>query len=272
VANALATCLLVAAGCSDSVPSEALSDTNGSTRISTTNVSTTSETPARSAASIVPAATRTTASEPATTQRRDATTSENPATTSSPPPSQAPSDGIGTTAYLLPVADANRAGWGDTHSSYPATDIFVSGGCGGAIVSPVDGVALEVRTIDGWDASVDDPATRGGRSVAILGDDGVRYYLAHFEDVKPDLFVGTRVEAGTVLGTIGETGRSSACHVHFGISPPCPDPEWRVRRGVVWPWPYLDAWAAGEAVSPAVEVAGWLREHPDACAAATAGE
>ena len=108
--------------------------------------------------------------------------------------------------------------------------------------------------------------------MAIRGDDGVRYYLAHFDDVNPDLFVGTRVQAGMVLGTIGETGRSSACHVHFGISPPCPDAEWRVRRGVVWPWRYLDAWAAGEPSSPAPEVARWFGEHPDACADASADD
>jgi murein DD-endopeptidase MepM/ murein hydrolase activator NlpD len=174
-----------------------------------------------------------------------------------------------STPYGLPVADATRAAWGDTHSSYPATDIFV--GCGAALVSPVHGTVLEVRRIDSWDPAVDDPATRGGKSVAILGFDGVRYYLAHFDSIEPDLAVGQRVELGQTLGTMGDTGRTSACHLHFGISPPCPGDEWSVRRGVVWPFTYLDAWRRGEQLSPADEVDQWLVDHPTACDEAIAG-
>ena len=144
-----------------------------------------------------------------------------------------------TTPYRLPFADASRAGWNPTHSTYPATDVFI--GCGATLVSPVYGTVLEVRRVDSWDANVDDPATRGGKSVAILGFDGVRYYLAHLDTIEPTLAVGEQVELGQTLGTMGETGRASACHLHFSISPPCPGEEWSVRRGVVWPYPYLDA-------------------------------
>jgi murein DD-endopeptidase MepM/ murein hydrolase activator NlpD len=173
-----------------------------------------------------------------------------------------------TTPYGLPVADAARAGWSPTHSTYPATDIFL--GCGAALVSPVNGTVLEVRRVDSWDPTVDDPATRGGKSVAIGGFDGVRYYLAHFDTIEPDLAVGQQVEIGQTLGTMGETGRTSACHLHFSISPPCNDEEWRIRRGVVWPYPYLDAWRAGEQLSPAAEVAEWVLDNPTACVDAIA--
>ncbi len=173
-----------------------------------------------------------------------------------------------TTPYVVPIAQPDLAGWNPTHSTYPATDIFVVGGCGATIVSPVNGEVLEVRTIDAWSPEVDDPATRGGRSVAIRGDDGVRYYLAHFATIAEGLGVGQRILAGLPLGTVGDTGRASACHVHFGISPPCPRPEWSVRRGVVWPHPYLDAWKAGRPLSPAAEIADWLASNPTACAVA----
>lgn len=169
-----------------------------------------------------------------------------------------------STPYGLPVADGAAAGWGDTHSTYPATDIFV--GCGAALVSPVRGTVLEVRRVDSHDPAVDNPATRGGRSVAILGWDGVRYYLAHFDTIEPDLAPGDVVEIGQTLGTMGDTGRTSACHLHFSISPPCPGKEWSVRRGVVWPYPYLDAWRRGEQLSPVAEVDGWLAANPSACA------
>ncbi len=173
-----------------------------------------------------------------------------------------------TTPYVVPVADVDRAAWGTTHSSYPATDVFVD--CGATLVSPVAGTVAEVRRTDSWDPDVDDPATRGGRSVAIVGDDGVRYYLAHFESIVEPLAVGARVAPGEVLGTMGDSGRTSACHLHFGISPPCPGPEWSVRRGVVWPYPYLDAWRAGEQLSPVAEVDAWLATNPTGCADAMA--
>jgi murein DD-endopeptidase MepM/ murein hydrolase activator NlpD len=146
----------------------------------------------------------------------------------------------------------------------------VAGGCGGTVVSPVNGVALDVRTVDEYDPATDNPARRGGRSVAILGDDGVRYYFAHFATVESAVQVGWRLAVGQALGTVGDAGRASACHVHFGISPPCPDKEWSVRRGVVWPYPYLDAWRKGEQRSPAAEVATWLADNPAACATASA--
>ena len=173
-----------------------------------------------------------------------------------------------TTPYVVPVADVVAAGWGNTHSSYAATDIFLR--CGSQLVSPVNGVLLEVRRVDSWSAEADNPATRGGRSISILGDDGVRYYMAHFDEIEPSLEPGIRVSAGQAVGTMGETGRSSACHLHFSISPPCPGKEWSVRRGVVWPYPFLDAWERGDQLSPAAEVSAWSAANPDACAAAQA--
>ncbi len=169
-----------------------------------------------------------------------------------------------TTPYGLPVADRAAAGWGDTHATYPATDVFV--GCGATLVSPVWGTVLEVRRVDSYDPAVDDPATRGGRSVSILGWDGVRYYLAHFDTIVADLAPGDEVSLGQPLGTMGDTGRTSACHLHFSISPPCPGKEWSVRRGVIWPSPYLDAWRRGEQLSPVAEVDEWLAANPSACA------
>ena len=173
-----------------------------------------------------------------------------------------------TTPYQVPLKDVAAAGWGTTHAGYSATDVFAP--CGADVVSPVNGVALEVRTVDGWDPAVEDPATRGGRSIALLGDDGVRYYMAHFEAIDPAILVGGRVGVGDLLGTVGQTGRASACHVHFGISPPCPTQEWSVRRGAIWPHPYLDAWRAGEQLSPVEEVERWVSDNPTACADAAA--
>jgi peptidoglycan LD-endopeptidase LytH len=179
-----------------------------------------------------------------------------------------PALGGGTTPYQLPVADVGVAGWATTHHDYPATDIFVR--CGAVIVSPVNGVVVESRHDDAYVASVDDPALRGGRSVTIVGDDGVRYYLAHFQSVDDGVDPGLRVAAGQRLGLMGESGDASACHVHFGISPPCGSKEWSVRRGEVWPYRYLVDWKRGVATSPVGEIQEWVAAHPDACAQAEA--
>ncbi len=170
------------------------------------------------------------------------------------------------TPYVVPVAEVAAAGWGTTHAGYAATDIFIE--CGAQVVSPVNGRVIEVRTVDRWDPTTDDPATRGGRSVAVLGDEGVRYYVAHLDTIA--VVEDQRVGAGDAIATVGRTGRTSACHVHFAISPPCPGPEWSVRRGVIWPYPYLDAWRVGDQLSPVEEVDRWLADHPDGCTEAMA--
>lgn len=168
--------------------------------------------------------------------------------------------------YVFPFAGRD-VGYGTTHHDYPATDVF---GCGALVLAPTSGTVLETRTFDPWDPAVNDPATRGGLFVSMLGDDGVRYYAAHLETVTVD--PGQPVAPGDQLGVMGQTGnaRNSACHTHFGISWPCPDPEWEVRRGEIWPAPYLDAWRAGEQRSPAAEVTARHAELPDACAEAAA--
>lgn len=166
-------------------------------------------------------------------------------------------------AYVYPIADGVNSGYSPTHSGYEATDIFAS--CGTAVHSPVHGTVLDLRRTDPWTRAVDDPFTRGGLFVSILGDDGVRYYFAHFSEIPDDVVVGARVVPGSFIGVLGTTGRSSACHVHVAISPLCPNEEWWVRRGVVWPYPYLDAWRSGEQRSPADEILDWVDANPTGC-------
>jgi peptidoglycan LD-endopeptidase LytH len=170
-------------------------------------------------------------------------------------------------ARAFPVDPAvNSSFTSQAHSSYQATDIFSSSGCGTALLAPVSGVVDEVVT-NTWVAEVDDPATRGGNAVSIIGDDGVRYYLAHFQTIDPAITAGARVNAGDRLGEMGDTGRTSACHVHFGLSLPCANREWWVRRGVIWPDEYLSAWQQGDNLSPLAELQAWFAEYPNACRA-----
>ena len=134
-----------------------------------------------------------------------------------------------------------HSGYAHKHHGYPATDIIAA--CGLPVVSPVDGVVLELSRVDRWDPKVNDGATRGGKFVSIKGVDGVRYYGSHMSKVAKGLKPGDHVTAGQRIGNVGRTGHAGACHLHFGISPVCAGTgDWWIRRGVVWPWPYLDTW------------------------------
>jgi murein DD-endopeptidase MepM/ murein hydrolase activator NlpD len=176
--------------------------------------------------------------------------------TASPTASTAPS--APPVRYVFPVA--GKADYGHSHHDYPATDIFAA--CGTPVVSPVDGVILELSRVDLWDPKVNDGATRGGHNVSILGDDGVRYYGAHFATIEAAVNPGVRVTAGQTIATVGRTGDTTVCHVHFGISPLCARlADWWIRRGVIWPWSYLDAWRSGEARSPVSEINAWQAQH-----------
>lgn len=230
------------------------------TSTSTTSTTTTSTTTTSTTRTSVVASTTSTTAVPTTPPAPTSTTALAPL------PSAFPAEAGG---YTVPVPASINRGWGEGHGGdYRAADVFAD--CGSPVVAPTAGRVIQVRRTDRWDAAVDDPATRGGRTVAIVGDDGVRYYLAHFDQIADGVVEGAPVAAGALLGTIGLTGRTGGCHVHVGISPLCERLEWSVRRGVVWPQPYFDAWAIGEARSPADEVAAWLAANPTACADAAA--
>jgi murein DD-endopeptidase MepM/ murein hydrolase activator NlpD len=146
--------------------------------------------------------------------------------------------------------------YGRTHHGYPATDILAP--CGAVVVAAYSGVILEVNRVDQWKRAVNAGPTRGGLSVSLLGDDGVRYYGSHFSAINERIQPGARVVAGEPLGAVGKTGDTSVCHLHFGLSPPCSrEGDWFIRRGTIWPWPYLDAWRAGENRDPSPEIQQW---------------
>jgi len=160
-------------------------------------------------------------------------------------------------AYAFPIGPASDARFGHVHHDYPATDIFAA--CGDSYRAPTGGRILAVATTDAWDPGVNAGATRGGLSVTLLGDDGVRYYGSHLRAIAPLVAAGARVAAGQPLGQVGNTGdaRGIACHVHFGISPPCGTTDWYNRRGLVYPWPFLESWRAGGQHSPRAAVLGY---------------
>ena len=163
-----------------------------------------------------------------------------------------------TLTYAFPVV--GKSSYAHSHHDYPASDIMTA--CGHKFVAVTSGVVLTATRKDTWSRKVNAGATRGGLSVAIKGDDGARYYGSHLSAVDPAIKPGVRVRTGQTLGKTGDTGDASACHLHFGVSPPCAQTgDWWNQRGTVWPWPYLDSWRAGKAKSAAAETKAWQKKN-----------
>ncbi len=194
---------------------------------------------------------------------------DEPAATTAAPPvpatpsratSTAPSPAAKRVRYAFPV-QAEDVAYHPTHGKYPATDIFAD--CGAPVVAAVDGTVLEVSRTDEYVEGAPDGPRNGGLSVSILGADGVRYYGSHLSRIAAGIDPGVTVEAGRRIGDLGRTGNANnVCHLHFGISPPCARTgDWKVRRGVVWPKPYLDSWRRGGARSAAGAAKDWAAKH-----------
>ena len=162
--------------------------------------------------------------------------------------------------YVFPVQTGNVA-YHPTHSAYPGTDIFAN--CGSPVVAVTDGVILEVSLVDRYSRSGPQGPYNGGLSVSVLGDDGVRYYGSHLSAVRSEIRAGVRVRAGQRVGSLGRTGNANnVCHLHFGLSPKCKGTgDWWIRRGVVWPSPFLDSWRRKVNKSPAAKVTAWQKEN-----------
>ena len=162
--------------------------------------------------------------------------------TATPQPKPAP--------HLFPVRSKGKISYGRYHHDYPAADIFCP--VGSDFVAVTDGTVDYVSREDQWDPKVNDGATRGGLSVAIVGDDGVRYYGSHLSQVAEGIEPGVRVAAGQPLGKTGKSGdaRSTAAHLHFGISRPGAPDDWQSRRGQLPPYRYLRAWQQCKSLTP----------------------
>ena len=169
--------------------------------------------------------------------------------------------------YTFPVAGCTVT-YSKYHHDYPASDIFAKKGC--AFVSPIAGVVDEVNTVDKWSGKTNLGADRGGLSISILGDDGLRYYGSHLSKIEANILPGYKVTTGEKLGEIGSTGsaRGTKPHLHFGISYPTEKGIWWVRRGVglekgkTSPWKYLQAWQAGKDLKPKVLIPAVIPAEP----------
>lgn len=201
------------------------------------------------APAFTPTATPTATATPTRTPRPTVTSTPTPTAT----PTVTPEPWVTPDRrYYFPVQPSKIASYANEHHDYPAADIFTP--IGSTVIAVTDGVIDEVSRVDRWERATNDGAYRGGLWVTIIGDDGVRYHSSHLSVVVAGLEAGGRVHAGQIIGYSGHTGNATLTppHVHFGISHPTYPGDWIVRRGQVWPQPYLRDWTRGEDVTPKV--------------------
>ena len=169
--------------------------------------------------------------------------------------------------YAFPVAGCTVT-YSKYHHDYPAADIFGKKGC--AFVAPTAGVVDEVNAVDRWSGKTNLGPDRGGLSISIVGDDGLRYYGSHLSKIEPNIVPGYKVATGEKLGEIGSTGsaKGTKAHLHFGISYPTEKGIWWIRRGVglekgkTSPWKYLQAWQVGKDLKPKVLIPAVIPAEP----------
>ncbi|HEY5059003.1 MAG TPA: M23 family metallopeptidase [Gaiellaceae bacterium] len=171
----------------------------------------------------------------------------------SKPPAVTPR--LGETGYVFPVS--GTASFVDTFGAFRAD---VSGGWhhGDDIFAPLGTPVLAVahgRVFSvGWNRV-------GGWRLWLQDDHGNEFYYAHLSAYSPVAVDGEIVNAGDVLGFVGDTGdaEGTAFHLHFEVHPL--GLLGRGYDGAVDPTSYLDGWrhlvqvrleaAAGTAFGPA---------------------
>lgn len=113
--------------------------------------------------------------------------------------------------------------WGAARSEgrkHEGIDIFAKRGT--AVQSTTQGLVLQVGSNN-----------LGGKVVWILGPDLSRHYYAHLDGYAAQIQAGDWVEAGEIIGYVGNTGNAENTppHLHYGV--------YVNGQGAINPYPYL---------------------------------
>lgn len=122
---------------------------------------------------------------------------------------------IGSLALRMPVVgirvrDLSNS-WHDSRDGgvrlHKGIDIFAPRGT--QVVAVADGIISYIG---------DQP--KGGHCLWLTTENGASFYYAHFDRWAPGLYEGLEVQAGDLLGYVGNTGnaRHTPAHLHFGIN------------------------------------------------------
>lgn len=104
--------------------------------------------------------------------------------------------------YLRPVLGGRRS-----RGIHGYNGVDLANTCGLAVLASADGQVLIARS-SGWNGGY-------GRYVAIAHPNGTQTLYAHLKEL--DTVSGQNVRQGDAIGTIGSSGNSTGCHIHFEI-------------------------------------------------------
>ena len=154
-----------------------------------------------------------------------------PAAAPPAPPAAPPAPGTG----IFPIQGAHT--YGATASNvftgkggHQGHDVFSA--CGTPLVAPQAATVTRAAS-----------QSRAGNYVVLTADDGRSFAYMHMREVSP-VVKGQRVAAGQPVGTVGDTGRASGCHLHFEL---WTAPGWYQGGEPVDPLPQLRAWEGAAA-------------------------
>lgn len=126
---------------------------------------------------------------------------------------------------FYPVAGPHDGGWHSNnvqltcppHAGHDNSDFLDGDHYGNDLFAaegtPARAVVSGVITASGWGSST------SGYRVTLRDDCGWHYWYGHFEWIEPGITVGTYVEAGQIIGAVGDTGNAAGTHphIHFGL-------------------------------------------------------
>ncbi len=146
------------------------------------------------------------------TGRLDQTTADRLG--SAPAPAPPPPSSQGVSLDVFPVQ--GKCWFGDTWKA-PRS--------GGRLHEGVDIIAprgkLLYAVVSGTVSKiyVDRPGALAGNGLRIAQDNGTYFTYLHLDTFAEGIEVGTKVTAGQVVGTLGNTGNSATPHLHFEVHP-----------------------------------------------------
>jgi murein DD-endopeptidase MepM/ murein hydrolase activator NlpD len=120
---------------------------------------------------------------------------------------------VAITGFVFPVGDPHEFidSWGFPRAggrSHEGSDIFAERGT--PLVAVEDGVLARVGN-----------DRLGGIKLWLVGESGTHYYYAHLERYAPGVTEGAAVDAGDVIGYVGDSGdaKGTPPHLHFQLHP-----------------------------------------------------
>lgn len=103
--------------------------------------------------------------------------------------------------FILPTSGLN---WGKLH---PKNAVDIAASCGNDVLAAADGLIIDLAN-SGWNSGY-------GKYVKIEHLNNIKTVYAHLNYLN--VSIGDYVKQGQKIGTVGQTGEATGCHVHFEV-------------------------------------------------------